>query len=200
MNFEKKEIERFSTRIYVRKAVESFFPSRKLQKSGWKFFLSRKLRKSGWKFLLEQEITEKRVKIFSEQEITEKRLKVFFPSRKLRKSGWKFFFRAGNYGKAGFSKINRNPREISRNRCTGKTNVMPVYIVLTFFCWRGQRVQLSCDLWYFHSLLLLSFVLQLFVPLWFRSRWFFLLFVFVSSITAGLNLVKKRLTVIDSDC
>ena len=68
-------------------------------------FPTRICEKSRRKFFSEQEIAEKRVKIFSEHKTTENRVKIFF--------------RAGNYGKAGFSKIIRNPSEISRNRCTG---------------------------------------------------------------------------------
>ena len=94
------------------------YPIRKRRKTSEKTFLpgnsgkkeivrfpTRICEKSRRKFFSEQEIAEKRVKVFSEPEITEKRVKVFF--------------RAGNYGKAGFSKIIRNPSEISRNRCTG---------------------------------------------------------------------------------
>ena len=95
------------------------YPIRKRRKTSEKTFLpgnsgkkeivrfpTRICEKSRRKFFSEQEIAEKRVKVFSEPEITEKRVKVFF--------------RAGNYGKAGFSKIIRNPSEISRNRCTGE--------------------------------------------------------------------------------
>ena len=71
-----------------------------------------------------------------------KKVIVGFPSRICEKSSQKFFseqaitekqvkdlFRAGNYGKAGFSKIIRNPSEISRNRCTGKLRLA----ILSFF-------------------------------------------------------------------
>ena len=62
----------------------------------------------------------------------------------------KVFFRAGIYGKAGFSKIIRNPSEISRNRCTGLPKsyqdfsnfIMPVINMFhVSFYWAGLHGQ-----------------------------------------------------------